>query len=74
MNTSELLQIVKDRGMRIELKDGVPHITGRREPGQVTDALLACLKRHREKIIKELSRTEAEHGRTGSGRNDPKIG
>lgn len=56
MSTKELLSIVKERGLSLVLKDGRPVIVGRREAGQVTDALLACLKRHREKIIEELSK------------------
>lgn len=54
MTTTELLAIVKDRGLKIELKDGRPVLV--RPPGSdgTTDKLLAVLKRHRERIIDML--------------------
>ena len=62
MSTQQLMEIVNKRGLRIELKDGGPVIVcgdGRRE---VTDALLAVLKFHREKIIDMLKENDMVNG------------
>lgn len=56
MSTKEVLEIVKKRGLRIVLKDGAPVLVRRSDNSGVTDSLLAVLKRHREWIIKELSK------------------
>ena len=53
MSTSELLDIVRKRGLRIVLENGRP-VLKRANREQVTDNLLAVLKVHRERIIKML--------------------
>ena len=53
MSTSELLDIVRKRGLRIVLENGKP-VLKRANREQVTDNLLAVLKVHRERIIKML--------------------
>jgi hypothetical protein len=53
MSTSELLDIVRKRGLRIVLENGRP-VLKRANREQVTDSLLAVLKVHRERIIKML--------------------
>jgi hypothetical protein len=57
MSTSKLLQIVKARGLRLELRDGRPVIV-KGVGDHCTDKLLAVLKIHREKIIEALKKTE----------------
>ena len=59
MSTSELLDIVRKRGLRIVLENGRP-VLKRANREQVTDNLLAVLKVHRERIIKMLE--EQEYG------------
>src|SRR4051794_24237528 len=49
MTTAEVLSIVKARGLRVEIKEGRPILCGKKE--ELTPALLAVLKRHREKIL-----------------------
>jgi len=56
MTTQQLLQIVKDRGLTIALKDGRPVLERAKGNANVNDALLAVLKWHRERIIEVLSR------------------
>lgn len=61
MSTKEVLNIVKERGLEIVLKDGRPVISKPAGNDGVTDRLLSVLKRHRERIIEELSKGES-HG------------
>lgn len=57
MNTEKVLAIVKDRGLKVFLADDGRPVLARNGHGEaVTDALLAVLKRHREKIIEHLKR------------------
>jgi hypothetical protein len=56
MSTRELLRIVKERGLSIELRDGRPVLIRNGKDAAVTDKLLAVLKIHRDRIIKDLSR------------------
>jgi hypothetical protein len=56
MSTQQLLAIVKERGLRIEIKDGQPILKRPDGNQNVTDGLLKVLKFHRERIIQELSR------------------
>jgi len=53
MSTRQVLDIVKARGLRIDLVDGRPVIRCT-DRTAVTDALLSVLKIHREKIIEAL--------------------
>ena len=55
MNTKQLLQLVAERGLKIELVDGRPVLRGAANNPKVTDRLLAVLKFHRERIIAQLS-------------------
>jgi hypothetical protein len=57
MSTSDVLRIVKDRGLRIELRDGRPVLI-RPEKAEVTGKLLAVLAIHRERIIEFLRKPE----------------
>lgn len=57
MKTQELLDIAKARGLNVKLVNGRPILNvpaGKQT--EVTDELLACLKRHRERIIAMLSK------------------
>ena len=54
MSTKQLMEIVKQRGLRIELKDGRPVLMKPDGNGGVTDQLLKVLKFHRERIIEIL--------------------
>ncbi len=57
MTTKRLLEIVKERGLRIVLDGDRPIL--KRPHGDtvaVTDKLLAVLKIHRERIVEELKR------------------
>ncbi len=56
MTTTEVMMIVKDRGLDIVLREGRPILIGR--PPAVTDALLSVLKIHRERIIALLKPKE----------------
>jgi hypothetical protein len=58
MNTKRLLEIVKDRGLQVVLRDGRPIIVQGKKKENVTSELLAVLAAHREKIIKLLSETQ----------------
>jgi hypothetical protein len=51
MTTQKLLEIVRNRGLDIVLKDGRPVIVPGKHRHQVTDKLLAVLRFHRERII-----------------------
>lgn len=64
MTTRQLLTIVQERGLRVVVKNGLPVIVTNGKREQVTDKLLAVLKRHRERIIELLSPTV---GQTGAG-------
>ena len=54
MTTSKLLEIVKDRGIKLSLKDGRPVLIQANGSKACTDALLAVLKIHRDRIIEIL--------------------
>jgi hypothetical protein len=56
MNTRQLLEIVKSRGMRIKIEDGRPILIRNAGDGWKPGPLLAVLALHRERIIKELSK------------------
>jgi hypothetical protein len=61
MTTEQVLEIVKERELRLFLKDGNPVIdrNGAGEHGKkITDALLSVLKIHRERIIEILKKQE----------------
>lgn len=59
MSTPELMQLVKDRGLRIKLSsDGRPVLDGAAGNPAVTDRLLAVLKIHRERIVELLKKGE----------------
>ncbi len=61
MTTEKLLAITRERGLDIALKDGRPVIVRGKGKDGVTDALLAVLKVHRERIIALLQKPkEAE--------------
>lgn len=55
MSTEQLLKIVKERGLRIEIKDGRPVLIRKAGDPALTDRLLAVLKRHRERIVTMLT-------------------
>ena len=60
MSTEKVLAIVKDRGLKVFLgEDGRPMLARNGNGEAVTDALLAVLKRHRERIIEVLKREAA---------------
>lgn len=54
MNTRKVLTIVRERGLDVVLKDGRPVLIRPQGNEGVTDALLAVLKLHRERIIEAL--------------------
>jgi hypothetical protein len=54
MSTREVLEVVKGRGLRIELRDGAPVLIRPTGSPEVTDRLLNVLKFHRDPIIKLL--------------------
>jgi hypothetical protein len=56
MRTTEVIEIVKQRGLRLELREGQPILVRPNGKGEVTDELLAVLKHHREPIIDLLQR------------------
>lgn len=56
MTTKEVLEIVKARGMRIEIRDGRPVLIRKDNETDKLDKLLAVLAFHRERIIQELSK------------------
>ena len=58
MTTKELLLIVERRGLRVVVENGRPILKRPNGNAGVTDALLAVLKRHREKIIELKSKEE----------------
>ena len=60
MTTTALLKIVKDRGLKIALKEGQPCLVGAAGDPQLTDELLAVLRIHREWIIEQLGKEK--HG------------
>lgn len=61
MTTQQVLDIVRDRGLRVFLgDDGRPRLARNGQDGAVTDALLAVLRRHRERIIEALKREQRE--------------
>ncbi len=51
MNTRQLMAIVQARGLKIEMHDGRPVIVPNGHRAEVTDALLAVLKVHKDRII-----------------------
>ena len=53
MTTQKLLEIVHERGLKIELRDGRPVLIRNGNNDAVTDKLLAVLKIHRERIIQK---------------------
>ena len=55
MTTTKLMLIVAKRGLSIILNNGRPELVRPAGNKGVTDALLAVLKRHRERIIEMLS-------------------
>lgn len=57
MKTTEVLRIVKERGLELRLKDGRPLLYRPQGNEGVTDALLKVLARHRELIISILKGT-----------------
>lgn len=59
MTTPEVLEIVKARGLQVVLSEGRPVLRRPNGNDGVTDALLAVLKRHRERIIEHLRRGES---------------
>jgi hypothetical protein len=54
MTTQKVMEIVRDRGLEIVLKDGRPVIVPGNNRHQVTDELLAVLRIHRERIVAKL--------------------
>lgn len=62
MTTTQLLEIVKERGLTIYIRDGIPILKG--PPAKATEKLLAVLRFHRERILETLSR--------GSNGSNPK--
>lgn len=54
MSTDEVLAIVKERGLKIELRGERPVLVAPEKSPEVTDKLLAVLKVHRERIIERL--------------------
>jgi hypothetical protein len=62
MTTKKLLEIVKDRGLEIVIRDGRPVLHKPKDIGKeaVTDELLSVLKIHRERIIQHLSTSPQE--------------
>jgi hypothetical protein len=56
MSTRQLLEIVKERGLKIVLDGDKPILKRPNGNEGVTDKLLACLKRHRENIIAILKK------------------
>ena len=58
MTTAELLSIVESRGLRIVLQDGRPVLVNPNGQGEVTDALMKVLKRHRDRIIEAIRQRE----------------
>jgi hypothetical protein len=56
MTTDQVLGIVKERGLKIELRDDRPVLVGAANNREVTDKLLAVLKVHREWIIERLKK------------------
>ncbi len=55
MTTQEVLGIVKERGMKIIIKDGKPMISKPPENHELTDTLLKVLAIHRERIVAILN-------------------
>lgn len=56
MSTEKVMEIVRKRGLRIELKDGQPVLKRPAGNKNVTDSLLAVLKLHRERIVRLLEK------------------
>jgi hypothetical protein len=57
VSTQEVMSVVKGRGLSVTLVDGRPVLRcPESSRAEITDALLAVLKRHREKIINLLKR------------------
>ncbi len=58
MRTEQVLEIVRELGFDVVLKEGRPMLT--RPPGKTegTDELLAVLKIHKERIVALLSKEE----------------
>ncbi len=56
MTTDQLLAIVKERGLKIELRGDRPVLVAPENSPEVSDKLLAVLKVHREWIIERLKR------------------
>lgn len=61
MSTNELLEIVKNRGLKIVLVDGRPILKRPGDNDAVTDKLLNVLKLHRERIISMLAKESHDH-------------
>ncbi len=55
MRTEQVLDIVKNRGLKIALKDGRPVIVPGPNRKEVTDELVKVLTIHRDRIIALLS-------------------
>lgn len=54
MSTRDVLEIVKERGLKIELKEGRPVLVKPEGNTEATPALLHVLTIHRERIIEIL--------------------
>jgi hypothetical protein len=55
MTTRELLKLVEGRGLKLGLVEGRPVLLRAAGNPAVTDKLLAVLRIHRERIVRELS-------------------
>lgn len=53
MSTEKLLEIVQERGLRVELRNGQTVLVGNKT--EATPALLRVLKIHKPKIVEKLS-------------------
>lgn len=60
MTTEELLKIVKERGLELRLRNGVPVVHYAHGEQDVTDALKSVLKLHRDRIINILASEPGE--------------
>lgn len=60
MSTDQVLEIVRERGMDVVLKNGTPVIVKPQNNPWYTDALVKVLTKHREEIIRRLIAKESK--------------
>lgn len=58
MKPEDLLAILRDRGFKVQLRDGAPVLIGNKD--EATPALMECLKANRTELIEHLRAEEAK--------------